>query len=415
MITREENEFLTRVGPGTPAGELLRRYWQPVAVARELTPEQPTKFVRILGEDLVLFLDKSGRAGLLADHCSHRSASLLYGRVEERGIACAYHGWLYDTQGNILETPPERNDAIMKSVKQTAYPVQRFLGVYWAYLGPQPAPRITPLDIWMRKDGRHGVVVYPIVNANWLQSMENSVDPAHLQILHLNTTGDRPAPSTTRGFIDDVDHVDFYETSYGIMKHRVFKDGHSDQHPLIFPNNLRQSNSTQFRVPIDDTHTWHFHILFEPSQDGSLIEQSDEDVPVTYMEPFKYPQDASHPYASYTLHVPLAQDQMAWESPGPVSDRTREHLAASDQGVVMLRRILKREILKVQQGLDPLGVVRDADLVMIDTKLDAALSTGQYGGGRRIIWQLADKDSRVPRVDERKPETPEFMGQLLGV
>ena len=97
MLTQEENVRLTQVGPGTPGGELLRRYWYPVAVVQDLTPERPTKFVRLLGEDLVLFKDKSGRVGLLADHCSHRSASLVYGRVEERGIACAYHGWLYDT------------------------------------------------------------------------------------------------------------------------------------------------------------------------------------------------------------------------------------------------------------------------------------------------------------------------------
>src|SRR5204863_9496258 len=119
MLTREDNERLTRVGPGTPGGELLRRYWQPIAGLHELTDESPTKFVRLLGEDLVLFRDKTGHVGLLADHCSHRGASLLYGRVEERGISCAYHGWLYDTDGNILETPPERNDAIMRSVKQT--------------------------------------------------------------------------------------------------------------------------------------------------------------------------------------------------------------------------------------------------------------------------------------------------------
>src|SRR5487761_1762353 len=181
MLSKTENEFITRVGPGTPAGEMLRRYWYPIAIADELTPEQPTKFVRVLGEDLVLFLDKAGRVGLLADHCSHRSASLLYGRVEERGIACAYHGWLYDTQGNILETPPERNDAIMKSVKQTAYPIQRFMGMYWAYLGPQPAPVIPRYDVWMRKDGRRRIYIRGKVDCNWFQAMENSVDPAHLQ------------------------------------------------------------------------------------------------------------------------------------------------------------------------------------------------------------------------------------------
>ena len=148
METEEANRYMTLVGPGEPAGELLRRYWMPVAVAEELTAEHPTKFVRLLGEDLVLFRDKTGRVGLLADHCSHRGASLLYGRVEERGISCAYHGWLYDCDGNILETPPERNDAIMNSVKHTAYPVQKLCGMYWAYIGPQPAPVIPHYDAW---------------------------------------------------------------------------------------------------------------------------------------------------------------------------------------------------------------------------------------------------------------------------
>ena len=108
MLTQQENDLLTRVGPGTPGGELLRRYWHPIAIASDLTDERPTKAVRVLCEDLVLFKDKSGRIGLLADHCAHRSASLVYGRVEERGISCAYHGWLYDCDGNILETPRRR-------------------------------------------------------------------------------------------------------------------------------------------------------------------------------------------------------------------------------------------------------------------------------------------------------------------
>src|SRR5437764_14832727 len=149
MLTHEQSELLTQVGPGTLMGELLRRYWHPIAIAEELTPENPTKFVRFLGEDLVLFLDKSGNVGLLADHCSHRGASLLYGRVEERGIACAYHGWLYDTKGNCLETPAEPADSMFYlTVKHRAYPVQKFIGLYWAYLGPVPAPVLPRFDIW---------------------------------------------------------------------------------------------------------------------------------------------------------------------------------------------------------------------------------------------------------------------------
>ena len=134
MLTAEENEYLTRVGPGTPAGELLRRYWHPVAIAADLTPESPTKFVRILGEDLVLFVTPEGEPGLLNDRCAHRGASLSYGRVEARGIACAYHGWLYDTKGNCLETPAEPAESkFCLTVKQKAYPVQKLAGLYWAW------------------------------------------------------------------------------------------------------------------------------------------------------------------------------------------------------------------------------------------------------------------------------------------
>src|SRR6266513_2533571 len=140
MLTTEENRLLTEIGPGTPAGDLMRRYWYPIATATELSDENPTHFVRLLGEDLVLFKDKSGHLGLIQDHCPHRGASLLYGRVEERGIACAYHGWLYDTQGNCLETPAEPADSkLYLTVKHKAYPVQEYVGMYCAYLGPLPA------------------------------------------------------------------------------------------------------------------------------------------------------------------------------------------------------------------------------------------------------------------------------------
>src|SRR5256885_14023709 len=147
-LTQAENELLTRVGPGTPGGELLRRYWLPIAAAQELTEASPTKFVRVLGEDLVLFVDKSGNYGLIQDHCPHRGASMLYGRVEERGIACAYHGWLYDTAGNCLETPAEPAGSMLHlTIRHRAYPVQKYFGLYWAYLGPEPVPPIRRLDI----------------------------------------------------------------------------------------------------------------------------------------------------------------------------------------------------------------------------------------------------------------------------
>ncbi|MEA2640844.1 MAG: 5,5-dehydrodivanillate O-demethylase oxygenase subunit [Chloroflexota bacterium] len=386
VLTREENELLTRVGSGTPMGELLRRYWHPVAVAQELTDEQPTKFVRILGEDLVLFKDKSGNVGLIQDHCAHRGASLLYGRVEERGIACAYHGWLYDTSGSCLECPAEPAGSMFHlTVRMVAYPVQKFCGLYWAYLGPLPAPVIPRYDVWVREDGVQKIDVYPRLDCNWFQATENSVDPAHLQILHQDTNG-RRAPNTTRGFTDDIASFDFYETPYGIIKKRTYTNGRVDEHPLIFPNILRVSNVTQIRVPIDDAHTSIFFIRFVP---GDLtVGARDEEPEVTYVEPFKSVPEALHPFTRFRMDKVLAQDHMAWETQGPIADRTTERLATSDRGIVLLRTVMKREIERVQRGEDPKAVIRDPNHGTIDTNLSESLAQQRERGGGDLLPEL---------------------------
>ena len=391
MLTQEENEMLTRVGPGTPAGDLLRRYWLPVAIAKELTAENPTKLVRILGEDLVLFRDLRGRIGLVWDRCSHRGASLFYGRVEERGISCPYHGWLYDVGGNCLECPAEPKESKFHlTVRHRAYPVQKFIGLYWTYMGPEPAPLIPKYDVWVRKDGKRWIQAQPQLDCNWLQAMENSVDPAHLQILHQETAmRGRTPPDTTRGFTDDVEKFDFYEVPYGIMKRRTYRSGSIDEHPLIFPNILRQGNGTQIRIPIDDEHTRIFIVRFDATEDGGMIE-GEEDPGVDYIKPYKNPPDAIHPFTKFKLDQVQAQDHMAWETQGPLADRSRERLATSDRGVVMLREMLKREIARVQKGFDPKGVIRDpADNAMIDTKLEESLHGPERDHQQRIPPSLS--------------------------
>jgi 5,5'-dehydrodivanillate O-demethylase len=401
VLTKEENELLTRVGPGTPAGELLRRYWHPIALPQELTEEQPTKFVRVLGEDLVLFRDKQGKVGLLAARCSHRGASLLYGRVEDRGIACAYHGWLYDVEGNCLECPTEpRESRVHLTVKHKAYPVVNFIGLYWTYMGPKPAPLIPKYDVWARKDGTRKIVVYPLLDANWFQAMENSVDPAHLQILHQDTALRARKPvSTTRGFIDDIEKTEFYEVPYGIMKKRSYKRGVVDEHPLIFPTILRQGDATQIRVPVDDTHTLIFFVHFIPEESRNGEEEEPE---VLYLPPFKDPPNALHPFTRFRTDLVLAQDHMVWETPGPISDRTCERLSTSDRGIVMLRQIMVREIRKVQEGFDPIGVMRDpAHDGIIDTKLAESLeemkARGQPPGGE----VTALTEAEAPQAGEK--------------
>jgi len=374
MLTHEENELLSRVGPGTPAGELLRRYWFPVAFAHELSDEKPTYYVRLLGEDLVLFKDKSGKVGLIADHCAHRGASLMYGRVEERGISCAYHGWLYDTHGNCLECPAEPAGSMFHlTVRQVAYPVQRMAGLYWAYLGPEPVPAMPKYDILVRRDGRHTVQMRGQLDCNYFQAMENSVDPAHLQILHQSTAGRGRTPeSTTRGFTEDVIGFDFFLTDYGVMKHREYRDGRIDEHPLIFPNILRQGNGIEIRVPRDDTHMWIYEIRFIPLPDGELAPE-DEEPEYVEQQPHKDPMTAMHPFAVHRMNQVDAQDYMAWETQGAIPDRSVERLATTDRGVVLLRNLFKEQIERVQQGLDPMGVRRDPDHAMIDTNLTHSL------------------------------------------
>ena len=389
MLTREQNELLTRVGPGSPAGELLRRYWFPVAVTQDLA-EQTTKFVRLLGEDLVLFKDKSGRVGLLADHCSHRGASLLYGRVEERGIACAYHGWLYDCEGNILETPPERNEAIMNSVKHTAYPVKQFIGMYWAYLGPAPAPVIPNLDVWVRKDGRRHLFVHPPMDCNWMQAQENSLDPTHAPILHQDAANRKYLPfDTTRGFIDDMTDFKFTETYYGIMKDEIFGPGYVEQHPIMFPNVLRVHAGTEIRVPIDETHARIFEVYFDLDPDGAVHDDDELELPVEFGEPYKEPADALHPYTRMIMGKVPQQDQGMWETQGPRYDRSTEHLAYSDRGVSMLRKMVFDNIVKVQEGEDPIAVFRDPDHPMIETGLTHAATHRKPLGRATRTYEVA--------------------------
>lgn len=375
MLTAEQNRLLTQVGPGTPGGELLRRYWHPIAVASELTPEEPTRFVRVLGENLVLFLDQSGRAGLVADRCPHRGASLLYGRVERRGIACAYHGWLIDCEGNVLETPAERGEGVRQTVRTTAYPVQQFIGFYWAYLGPSPAPVLPKYDIFMRRDGRHKITVYPRLDCNWFVAAENSVNSTHLQLLHQQppTAKVKPADST-RGYIDDIVSSEYHLIDYGIMKRRIYQGGTVDEHPMIFPLWLRTRSAMWMRTPIDDEHTNHWTLDFRKSADGAPAESGIE---VEYLAPFKDPPDAVHPVARFQKFPkhgwPLCEDVVMWETQGVVADRTREHLGTSDKGVALLRKTMFEQIARVQRGEVPMGVFRDPDRI-IDTNLEQSIN-----------------------------------------
>jgi len=363
MLTRDENELLTQVSRSTPCGELLRRYWHPVAVAGELTEEKPIKAVKMLNEDLVVFRDRSGKYGLVGEHCPHRRASLAYGRVEGEGIRCCYHGWKFDHAGKCLEQPAEPPDSTFKDrIKHVAYPVEYLGGLLYAYLGPAPAPLLPRWDVLVWEHGKRWIVKESIIECNWLQPMENSVDPSHLFWLHGETAHLMPRVKKY------AERHEFIRFEFGIKKRRTtlpLASGEGamvDQHPLLFPTVLRhvapyeegaaQRHNLQIRVPVDDWQTQVFRVNFVPA-DGEI---SPPDRPV----PWRFTALKTGPRA-YKMNMVSAQDSMAWETQGALTDRTQERLGAGDEGIIMLRKLLREQIEIVRQGGEPMGLVRDPE------------------------------------------------------
>jgi 5,5'-dehydrodivanillate O-demethylase len=361
MLSKEENDLLTRVGPGTPCGALLRRYWQPVAVAAELTAEKPTKRLRVMGEDLVAYRDQSGTYGLLAENCAHRGASLAYGFVEECGLRCPYHGWKYDAEGHCLEQPFEPAGSTYKErVRQRAYPVQKLAGLLWAYFGPQPAPLLPRWDVLVRNNGVRRLDVLPLLYCNWLQAEENSADVTHTYYLHGHTLNQMGLGHLygTRYYYRPFKKYGFKRFEWGVLKYWTYGGDNPESamgNPLIFPNILHQweggGSVMHFRVPIDDEHTRIFRVHFRATPGETHPAEAEPEA--DYWKPSKGPD------GEYDLTNFINQDHMAWETQGPIYDRGEEHLGASDRGIAMYRQMLREQIEIVQQGGEPMALVRD--------------------------------------------------------
>jgi 5,5'-dehydrodivanillate O-demethylase len=368
MESAEANELLTRVGPGTPMGDLMRRYWQPIGAISEMDGKW-TRKVRLLGEDLVLFRDRQGRMGLVAEQCTHRRASLLHGIPTQDGIRCPYHGWEFDITGACRNQPNEVDNPNFRSkVATRAYPVQELGGLHFAYLGPLPAPELPRFDGFVHPGTirQLGKVVLPI---NWLQCMENSLDPIHTEWLHghhyeflKEQEGVKVAISTRH------EKIDFKEFEFGMTKHRLLA-GHPEDgddwrigHPIVFPNMLAVGNgdeksryfSFQIRVPVDDENTLHLWYNAYVPPPGADVPPHLLDKVHVYDVPFK--DDKTGEFIVDNID---GQDMMAWITQGRIFDRTVENLGATDKGIMMYRRMLKREVKKVQEGQDPMGIIRD--------------------------------------------------------
>lgn len=366
MLSVEQNELITRIGPGTRMGSLLRRYWQPVAATEELGNRR-TKRVRILGENLVLFRSENGQLGLVDELCPHRRVSLFYGIPVENGIKCPYHGWAFDGGGRCIEQPNEGGPRIGK-VETSAYPVQEMGGLIWAYLGPQPVPLLPRFDGFVA-EGAVRTISTAEIPCNWLQIMENSVDPVHVETLH----------GTLIEFLErqrglKVPHarhhvrIGFDEFEYGIIKRRLL-EGQTEEaqdwavgHPLVFPQmvavgtagGLWQQYAFEIRVPIDDTHTRHYwYSAFMPAKDAVVPER-------LLKSTHWYEQPLVDEHGEYLMDFVPAQDVACWVTQGEIADRSREKLGSSDVGIIKFRRMLLREMEGAENGEDPIGTVRDA-------------------------------------------------------
>jgi 5,5'-dehydrodivanillate O-demethylase len=381
MLTPEQNTLLTQTSAGTPMGELLRRYWWPIAGVSEFD-EQPTKPVRLMGENLTLYKDKSGNYGLLDRHCPHRRADLSYGYAEDCGLRCSYHGWHFDAQGNCLDQPyddvahPEAN--LKAQVKVKAYPVEECGGLLWAYLGPKPAPCLPRWEFFEWKNGFRQIVMSEL-DCNWLQCQENSIDPVHnewqhsqwnLRMLGKNVT----APKHIK--------VGFEEFEYGYTYKRI-TDVSGENDPLwtvgrvcLWPYALFTGTHVEFRVPVDDTNTlsvgWFYAHVPKERQ------PYEQNMIPTWTGPVRDPKTGRF----LSSHI-MNQDFIAWIGQGAIAQRDKEFLSTSDLGISMIRRRFMKDIETIAAGGDPKAVIRDPSVA------------------RNVVLPVADRDGTMDGIGRR--------------
>jgi nitrite reductase/ring-hydroxylating ferredoxin subunit len=389
---RPVEELTARVGPGTPCGEYLRRFWHPFVLSSQLA--QRPMVVRVLGEDLVLYRDLSGSLGLVHKHCAHRGASLEFGIIAEHGIRCCYHGWLFGNDGTILETPGEPADSPHKSrFCQGAYPVIEYHGVIFTYMGPpELRPEFPLMDAMVMPDNR--MKPYLIHSpCNWQQVSENSVDPFHVAFLHTRVSG----PQFSEVF-ESLPIVEYHETPHGLFYTNARRVGefiwirmhdhllpNFSQNGAIFENVSKvryfgRPGLTRWVTPVDDTNTlviaWrHFNDRDDPHHQGR---PQDNGVGKTDF----YGQSDELPYA---MRQDSPGDWDAWCSLGPITSHASEHLATTDRGVAMLRRKLKAEIENLARGIEPRRPEPSDGMPVPTTGGDTILRIPAHGGDDRQL------------------------------
>ncbi len=399
MISQGLNDTLTLTGPGTEAGQVMRLYWQPAALSDELQGPRPVVPVKLLGEDLVLFRDSENKLGLIGRACPHRGADLCFGRLEDNGLRCPFHGWHFNRDGQCVEQPGEPLGSTMhEKIKNVSYPVVEKNGIIFAYLGPGEPPEFPNYDCF-RAPGTHVFAFKGLWECNWLQAMEVGIDPAHASFLHRFLEDEDPEDSYGKQFRDKAANTEIPMTKllrdyprpdisvqamdYGMrivaLRHMENQQTHVRITNQIFPCAIsipmsREMIITQWHVPVDDTSCYWYSMFtsFDTPVDKDLMrEQRLKEHRLPDYAPIKNKRNnygfnpeeqMRETYTGMGLDINV-HDQWAVESPGPITDRTKEHLGTTDVAIIQYRRMLraaiaslraeKAEELPMLNGVDP--------------------------------------------------------------
>jgi len=401
MLSKAQNDLLTQTGPDTPGGRFLRSYWQPVATAEEMPIGGAPMPIRIMGEDLVLFRDDKNRLGLIGQFCPHRGTDLSYGRIEDGGIRCLYHGWLFDFSGKCIDQPAEPEDKkFCHKVRHVGYPVQEKGGAIWAYLGDGEPPLIPDFQFLTGPEPNR-LTFRVVQQCNWLQGLESSADPAHTTYLHRRPAG---TPSQRSGADvaalrgNDPPEIDIEHTDYGMRIFALHKSPNGRKYlrinNYVYPCGATPSTSGgtggyqgRWYVPIDDYSHCRFEFFYrhaEPLDKDRLRKNRAANVGPDNRHirraENRYLQDRgelerNESYGGMGLHFP-AQDAFAIESQGAIQDRTKEHLGSTDIVIIEVRKALLQAIKRMEETGEAPFLMRDpadarfADFICISTYIE---------------------------------------------
>jgi len=397
MISAEQNDRITRVGPGTPAGTLLRHYWQPVALSEELSGPRPARAVRLMGQDFVLFRDEQGRVGLLDRRCPHRAADLSYGRLEDGGLRCLFHGWLFDVTGQCIDTPGEpESSRLCEHIRQPSYPVVEKSGIVFAWLGQGEPPAFPDFDCFVAP-GTHTFAFKGHFGCNWLQALEVGIDPAHASFLHRFFKDEDTSAAYGRQFRGASAGTEIPMTRvlrefarpeiraerspWGMRVTALRKLSEQQTHVrvtnLVFPQAFvipmsAEMTITQWHVPIDDENCYWYAIF---TSFGAPVDQ--DRMRAQRLELYELPdylprrnrandwgydpkEQATETFTGMGFDINV-HDQWACESMGAIQDRTRENLGSTDKAIVLYRRLLNQAIDVAAKGETPLMKLGPAD------------------------------------------------------